>query len=467
MLLTNLLISNPFVIHEYSDLWKQKIVGLDIISNCLIALAYYAISLILFYVVYKRRHLPWQRIFLLFGAFTVACGTTHLIEVGTFWYPHSWFSGGIKFITASVSMFTAIALFTLLPQVLAFLSLDQVESTLPKLNRKISDYVGIKAALQQTETRFRLIFEKAGIGIVLSNIQGQFVAANPTFQEMLGYSEGELIGRHFTELTHPDYTATEKILYQKMVAERSEYYHLEKRYLTKAGKLIWGHLTVSLVRDSEGNPQFYLATIQNITERKQAESALRHYQENLEELVAARTAELTEVNERLSWQASHDALTGLANRLEFERCLEKAVTQAKTLQQEHTLCYMDLDRFKIVNDTCGHSAGDEVLRQISCLLQSQCRKSDTLARLGGDEFGLLLYQCAIDEAQRVVQTIHESMQKFRFVWEDQTFKIGLSIGVVAINPYSSKLEDVLSAADTACYIAKNRGRNQVHIYQMV
>lgn len=126
---------------------------------------------------------------------------------------------------------------------------------------------------------------------------------------------------------------------------------------------------------------------------------------------------------------------------------------------------MDLDRFKIVNDTCGHLAGDELLRQVSCLLQSRCRKTDTLARLGGDEFGLLLYQCSLAEAQRVVQSLHESIQQFRFVWQDKTFTLGISIGVVAIDPCIWKLEDIINAADTACYAAKNRGRNQV-VYEV-
>jgi diguanylate cyclase (GGDEF)-like protein len=127
---------------------------------------------------------------------------------------------------------------------------------------------------------------------------------------------------------------------------------------------------------------------------------------------------------------------------------------------------MDLDRFKIINDTCGHRAGDELLRQISCLLQSRCRKTDTLARLGGDEFGLLLYQCSLKEARRVVQTLYESVQEFRFVWQDRTFTLGISIGVAAIDTCSLNPEDILNAADTACYAAKNQGRNRIHVYQL-
>jgi diguanylate cyclase (GGDEF)-like protein/PAS domain S-box-containing protein len=291
------------------------------------------------------------------------------------------------------------------------------------------------------------------------------MAANSAFQQMLGYSQNELCGMHFTQFTHPESLTPEKGLYQEIVAGRRDFYQLEKCYLSKEGQRMWGNLTVSLVRDSEGNPQFSIAMVENITQRKQAESALRLYQEHLEELVGARTAELTAANKQLSWQASHDPLTGLVNRREFEKCLERAISNAKTFEHEYTLCYMDLDRFKIVNDTCGHLAGDELLRQVSCLLQSRCRKTDTLARLGGDEFGLLLYQCSLAEAQRVVQALHESIQEFRFVWQDKTFTLGISIGVVAIDPCIWKLEDIINAADTACYAAKKRGRNQV-VYEV-
>lgn len=174
---------------------------------------------------------------------------------------------------------------------------------------------------------------------------------------------------------------------------------------------------------------------------------------------------------QLCWQASHDPLTGLVNRREFEHRLEKCLLSARSDNQEHTLCYLDLDRFKIVNDTCGHVAGDELLRQVSTLLEKRLRQSDTLARLGGDEFGLLLVQCPLKNGRKVAQTLLESFQEFRFVWQDKTFNIGMSIGLVGINPESVdakgriSTDSILSAADAACYAAKNRGRNRIHLYQ--
>ncbi|MBD2740625.1 EAL domain-containing protein [Coleofasciculus sp. FACHB-1120] len=229
--------------------------------------------------------------------------------------------------------------------------------------------------------------------------------------------------------------------------------------------MLWCNITVSQVRDGEGKPQFGIRIVEDITARKKAETTLKQYQEHLEKLVGERTAELTKVNEKLSWQANHDPLTGIPNRYEFEQRLQEAVSNTRMQNQEHTLCYLDLDRFKIVNDTCGHVAGDELLRQISSLLQSRVRRTDVLARLGGDEFAVLLYQCPTEEAVRVAQSLQESIQEFRFAWEDKTFTVGVSIGVVTFDANTSTLAGVVSAADAACYEAKNRGRNRVYVYQ--
>lgn len=173
----------------------------------------------------------------------------------------------------------------------------------------------------------------------------------------------------------------------------------------------------------------------------------------------------------LSWQAKHDALTGLANRLVFEQCLKTSIKGVLEDGEEHTLCYLDLDRFKIVNDTCGHAAGDELLRQISSLLKSRCRKVDLIARLGGDEFGLLLLQCNLDNGKRVARELIDIVRGFRFVWEEQSFSIGVSIGLLALTKDHLKktgllsTDKILTAADSACYIAKYRGRNCFHIYR--
>ncbi len=169
--------------------------------------------------------------------------------------------------------------------------------------------------------------------------------------------------------------------------------------------------------------------------------------------------------QQLSWQATHDALTALVNRREFERRLAQLLESATREKTMHALLYMDLDQFKVVNDTCGHIAGDELLVQLAAVLRDHVRENDVVARLGGDEFGVLLENCPTDHALRVAETLRRGIQEFRFTWVDKTFEVGVSIGVVPIDTTSESMVRVLSVADAACYAAKDAGRNRVHVYQ--
>ncbi|MDR3427295.1 EAL domain-containing protein [Silvimonas sp.] len=166
----------------------------------------------------------------------------------------------------------------------------------------------------------------------------------------------------------------------------------------------------------------------------------------------------------LSWQASHDALTGLVNRREFERRLSALHARLVQRAAEHALMFMDLDQFKIVNDTCGHAAGDELLRQLSGVLQQHLRQSDTLARIGGDEFGVLLENCSIDAATRIAETLRQTVLDFPFSFGSQSFTVGVSIGLVEMADASMTPEEALRAADAACYMAKEKGRNRMQLY---
>ena len=169
--------------------------------------------------------------------------------------------------------------------------------------------------------------------------------------------------------------------------------------------------------------------------------------------------------ERLSYQACHDALTGLINRREFERFIELALKTARKNHSRHCLCYIDLDQFKVVNDTCGHVAGDELLRRLAGSLPSLLREFDIFARLGGDEFGMLLEECSAEDALEFAERIRVYVKEHRFIWDGKVFEIGASIGLVEISETSDSVASILSAADIACYAAKDMGRNQVHIYQ--
>jgi diguanylate cyclase (GGDEF)-like protein/PAS domain S-box-containing protein len=168
---------------------------------------------------------------------------------------------------------------------------------------------------------------------------------------------------------------------------------------------------------------------------------------------------------QLAHQATHDELTGLLNRQAFDAHLQRALEESRTLSHTHALCYMDLDQFKVINDTCGHLAGDELLCRVTTLLQDTMREIDMVARLGGDEFAVLMPRCSLIEAERLARTFHRSLQTFRFTWREKTFKIGASIGLVAITSELRTVANLLSAADHACYVAKEKGRNRIQIYQ--
>ncbi len=174
--------------------------------------------------------------------------------------------------------------------------------------------------------------------------------------------------------------------------------------------------------------------------------------------------EQRKLTQKLAYQAAHDSLTGLLNRDEFENRLNKILTSTRK-HDIHGLLFLDLDQFKVINDTCGHSAGDQLLRQVTALLHSKLRTRDTLARLGGDEFGIILEHCPKNEAIQVANTLRELVQNFRFQWQDKTFTIGVSIGLFPITHDNEGPVNAMSAADSACFAAKDRGRNRVHVYQ--
>lgn len=168
---------------------------------------------------------------------------------------------------------------------------------------------------------------------------------------------------------------------------------------------------------------------------------------------------------QLSFQARHDPLTGLSNRREFEVRLHELLESARGRGLQHAVCYIDLDQFKVVNDVCGHSAGDELLRQLAVLLQSQVREADVISRLGGDEFGLLLTHCSAEQAIRIAENIRSSVREFRFLYNNRSFEVGASIGIVSVSENTRSVADILSAADIACYAAKDNGRNCVYLYE--
>lgn len=307
------------------------------------------------------------------------------------------------------------------------------------LVRDVTERKQAEEVLRESETRFRHAFEYAPIGKALVSRDHKFVEVNQAFCRMLGYTESELTSIPGANITHKDDVSITARLREKLFNGEIENYCVEKRYVHKDGHSILAQLNVSLLRGKDNKPLHAIAQIQDITEARQ-------------------------LSEKLSYQAYHDELTGLVNRREFNNRLERVLKTIKIEKTENALCYMDLDQFKVVNDTCGHIGGDELLKQLATLLQKNIRQRDTLARLGGDEFGVLMERCSMERAEGVARNLHQAISDFHFIWEGKTFNIGVSIGLVPVNSASESMTMVLKQADTACYAAKDAGRNRIHIY---
>ena len=294
-------------------------------------------------------------------------------------------------------------------------------------------------ALRESEERFRNAFEYSAIGKALVSQEHKILEVNQALCEMLGYSEPELLSKSFIDITYKDDVSKSSKLHQKLFNGEIEKYNFEKRYVHKDGHHIWVQLNVSILRAKDNKPIHAIEQLQDITESR-------------------------ELSAKLTYQAHHDELTGLVNRREFNNRLGLVLKTIDKEETENALCYLDLDQFKVVNDTCGHIGGDELLKQLAILLQTNIRQRDTLARLGGDEFGVLMERCTLERAERVASSLHKAISDFRFIWEGKTFSIGVSIGLVAVNSASGSTTEILKRADAACYAAKDAGRNRIHIY---
>lgn len=308
-----------------------------------------------------------------------------------------------------------------------------------ELLNEVAERADTEARLRESEQRFKSAFESAAVGMVLLREDRSIFHVNQAFADMLGYTREELLDHSVRDLSHPDDRDAGLFSYHELRSGNIDNYSVEKRYVHKDGGILRCLTHTSAVRAADGTFVYSIGQIQDITEAYQ-------------------------LAERLSFQATHDPLTGLINRREFESRIDYALSSAQSNRREHALCYLDLDQFKVINDTCGHSAGDELLRQIAALLGGCIRTSDTLARLGGDEFGLLMEGCPLTKSQRVAETLRGAIEDFQFVWDDKRFRVGVSIGVVPINGDSSSVTEVLQQADTACYAAKDMGRNRIHVF---
>ncbi len=297
----------------------------------------------------------------------------------------------------------------------------------------------VNASLQQKEDLLRGAFDSAPIGMALVGLDGLIMRVNQAMCDLSGYEMEDFIGKNVFRFTHPDDVELSKRYMANVAAGKCTGYSIDKRYLGKEGEVIWARLTASMVRGQDGRPQYIIAQVENVTDKHKLSERLRH-------------------------QSRHDELTGLVNRSEFDRRINRLVEIASLDGSEHVLCYMDLDQFKVVNDTCGHTAGDELLRQLGQLLQSHVRKEDTLARLGGDEFGILMTNCLPEQARRRAEALRDAIREFRYQCRGHTFRLGCTIALVPITADSGSAGELLIQADTTCYLAKETGPNRIQVY---
>ncbi|MCP4340191.1 MAG: EAL domain-containing protein, partial [Desulfobulbaceae bacterium] len=296
--------------------------------------------------------------------------------------------------------------------------------------------------LKHTESELRKLHravESSSVMVVITNVGGFIEYINPRFTEITGYSIEEVVDHRMSFLSSGEHPVEFFAELWGTILDGKEWQG-EIHNRKKDGSLYWDRTTISLVRDSTGKVTNFVAIKEDIT--------VEH-----------------ELAQRLTHQASHDALTGLINRSEFEQRVSHLISTLPTNQSSHAMCFMDLDQFKIINDTCGHFAGDELLRQVAKLLQNIVRKRDTLARLGGDEFGVLMEHCELSQATRVAEEILQAIKDYQFFWEGDAFRIGISIGLVAVTESTGNYIELFKQADSACYLAKDLGRNRVHVYQ--
>jgi diguanylate cyclase (GGDEF)-like protein/PAS domain S-box-containing protein len=293
-------------------------------------------------------------------------------------------------------------------------------------------------ALRDSEDRYRRLYHENPSMFFTINALGKILSVNRYGAEHLGYSVEDLIDKPLASLVYESDVALALSSIQKTLADPEKVHHWELRLVCQDGSQCWVRETARAITQASGELQVMLVC-EDITETHR-------------------------LSEQLSYHASHDPLTKLLNRREFDLRLKRVLDTARDENSEHALCYLDLDQFKVVNDTCGHTAGDELLRQLGDLLKNNVRTRDTLARLGGDEFGILMEHCNLQQAKRVAETLRKEIEEFRFGWEDRIFNVGVSIGLVPIASTGLNSIDVLKQADAACYAAKDAGRNRIHVY---
>jgi diguanylate cyclase (GGDEF)-like protein/PAS domain S-box-containing protein len=302
-----------------------------------------------------------------------------------------------------------------------------------------------ETAVFEEKEKAQVTLQSIGDAVITTDAEGRIEYLNPVAEDLTGWESREVCGKPLSEVfgilneatREPVENPVSRALREGHVIAVSDHAVL----LNRRGQEIAIQDSAAPIRDRTAKIIGAVMVFHDVSKERRLRRAL-------------------------AYQASHDALTGLINRREFENRLNEALLTARSDEDTvHVLLYLDLDQFKLVNDTCGHQAGDRLLKQITGILQTRLRAGDTIARLGGDEFGILLQDCDAERAAKIGDNLRQAIRDYRFEWEDGAMNVGVSIGIVEINGASESITSVMSAADVACYAAKDSGRNRVHMYQ--
>jgi len=311
----------------------------------------------------------------------------------------------------------------------------------------VTDITERKRAEQQfyqEKERAEVTLQSIADAVITTDRSGTVDYINPIAEKMTGWPAAEARGRNVTEIvklvTEGGHEAVDDPVRAALASGEPLHLADQTALVSRRGLEVPIQATVAPIRDRAGHMAGAVIVFSDVSRERR-------------------------MKRLLSYQAAHDALTGLINRREFESRLNNTIESARADPKvRHAMIYVDLDQFKVVNDTCGHPAGDQLLRQVTGLLQTRVRANDVLARLGGDEFGVLLEHCMPEQALRIADSLRQAIHDLRFQWGTSTMQIGASIGIVEINVHTESVATLLSAADIACYSAKDGGRNRVQVY---
>jgi len=311
------------------------------------------------------------------------------------------------------------------------------------VNWEVTELRRLAAELAEQHELLRVTLQSIGDAVVTTDANGRVNWLNPAAERMSGWLSSEAIGLPFDQVFHVIDEQTRQVIAPSLSTQLQR---------TPAVGLLHHALLVS-----RGGEEFSVED--SAAEIRNVESAVLGVVRVFRDVTEKRR-----LTREMSHRATHDALTGLVNRTEFDARLRRLLQTTQDQGGEHALMYIDLDQFKLVNDSCGHAVGDELLQKVSALLTQSIRSRDTLARLGGDEFAVILEHCSVEQSQRVAQQICQRMDDFRFQHDGRRIRIGTSIGLVPIDDRWTSTAAILQAADTSCYAAKEAGRNRVHLW---